>query len=170
MPIYRYFCNDCSLEFEELRKYDDRDNSIDCPDCESANTKREFATTFGVKTTLDPKKDTIYSPKEIDKVVGAESEKKWEGYDIRWKKRYEERQKKRWGGKKPEELRMSKDTDGKYSPIMHLGKKQDRELRKDYSDALQEHRAERKKKGLGQFDGMKDRDSVVKLKPKKDSA
>jgi hypothetical protein len=35
---------------------------------------------------------------------------------------------------------------------MHLGGNKDRKLRSEYSEALQEHRVERKKKGLSQFD------------------
>ena len=171
MPLYRYICNDCNLEFEEIKKYEDRDKELLCPECKSVSTSRVIAVTFGIGTKLDPKRDTIFTPKEIDKVVGAESEKKWEGYDKRWKKRYEERQKKRWEkmGAQPGEIDIPKDKDGKYSPVMHLGDNSDRELRKDYSEALKEHRVEREKKGIGQFEGMKDRDSVVKLLPKKDT-
>lgn len=171
MPLYRYICNSCDLEFEEIRKYEQRDDAQECPDCKSKESSRVLAVPFGIGTKLDPKKDTIYSPKEIDKVVGAESEKKWEGYDKRWKKRYEERQKKRWErmGVQPGEVNIPKDKDGKYSPIMHLGGKKEREFKRDYSEALKEHRDERKKKGISQFDGMKDRDGIVKVKPKKDT-
>jgi len=168
MPLYRYFCNDCNLQFEEIRKYEERDDEVACSDCKSVNTDRVVAVPFGIGTKLDPKKDTIYSPKEIDKVVGAESEKKWEGYDQRWKKRYEEKRKRRWSkmGVEPSEINMPKDIDGRYSPVMHLGGKKEREFRKDYSEALQEHRAERERKGLKQFEGSQDRDSVVRVKPK----
>jgi putative FmdB family regulatory protein len=167
MPIYRYQCGDCGLEFEDIKKYEDRDNDTVCSDCGKSNTSRIEAVTFGIGTKLDPKRDTIYTPKEIDKVVGAESEKKWEGYDIRWKKRYEERQKKRWDkmGATPSEISIPKDKDGKYSPLMHLGDSGEKAFRKDYSESLKEHRSEREKKGISQFDGMKDRDSVIKLKP-----
>jgi putative FmdB family regulatory protein len=172
MPLYRYLCNDCKLEFEEIKKYEDRDTKLECPGCTCSDTSRVLAVSFGIGTTLDPKRDTIYSPKEIDKVVGTESDKKWEGYDQRWKKRYEETRKKRWekSGATPVDLNIPKDKDGKYSPIMHLGDKNEREFRKDYSDSLKEHRVEREKKGLGQFDGMGDRDSVVKLVSKKDTS
>jgi hypothetical protein len=52
----------------------------------------------------------------------------------------------------PTPVNIPKDPDGKYTPIMHLGNSKDRELRREYSTALQEHRAERKKRGEDQFD------------------
>lgn len=167
MPLYRYICTECNLEFEELKKYEQRDDKTKCPDCGSVESKRVIPVSFGIKTILNPKKDTIYTPKEIDKVVGADADKKWQAYDERWKKRYEEQRAKRWQGNTPETINMPKDKDGKYSPIMHLGTQEDRQLRKDYSEALKEHRKEREKKGLKQFAGMKDRDSTVVLRKNK---
>ena len=152
MPLYVYKCAACGLEFEELVSKDKRDESQVCKDC-GKDSKREEVTSFAINTTLDPKKDTIYSPKEIDKVVGAKAEETWQGYDERWKKRYKDRQEKRWNGKKPGPVNIPKDPDGKYSPLMHLGGEKEKETRKEFSEALQEHRAEREKKGLSQFDG-----------------
>jgi putative FmdB family regulatory protein len=150
MPIYTYKCEACNFIFEELVSYDKKDD-VNCNLCKG-KAHRGAAETFGINTTLNPKTDTIYSPKEIDKVVGAESEKKWAGYDERWRQRYEARQQKRWKGMTPTPVNIPKDPDGKYTPIMHLGNSKDRELRREYSTALQEHRAERKKRGEDQFD------------------
>ncbi len=152
MPLYTYKCTACGHEFDELVKYDDRDTKQACKLC-GEKSERNVASRFAVSTKLDPKKDTIYTPKEIDKVVGADAEKKWTGYDERWRKKYSDRQKARWRGKEPEIINLPKDADGKTSPIMHLGGKQERSVRKEFSESLKEHRAERKKKGLGQFDG-----------------
>jgi len=152
MPLYVYKCADCHLEFEELVGINKRKDPQPCKMC-GKDSKREEVTNFAVNTTLNPKKDTIYSPKEIDKVVGAAAEKKWMGYDERWKKRYKDKQEKRWHGKKPELINIPKDPDGKYSPLMHLGDVKEKNTRKEFSEALQEHRKEREKKGLSQFDG-----------------
>ena len=151
MPLYEFKCKDCGHEFEEILLYKDRDGDVECKLCGNGS-ERKLASSFGIHSTLDPKKDTIVTNKEIDKVVGEASEKKGEGYDERWRSRYEQRQQKRRKGKKPTSIDIPKDSDGKYSPVMHLGNKKQRELRKEYSEALQEHRAERKKKGLEQFD------------------
>jgi putative FmdB family regulatory protein len=152
MPLYTYKCLSCGHEFDDLMKYDNRDNPTSCKVCEG-KSERVAATRFGIATTLNPRTDTIYTPKEIDKVVGKAAEEKWSGYDERWRKRYTARQKERWGDKTPGEVSIPKDADGKYSPIMHLGNAEERSIRKEASEALQEHRKERVKKGIGQFDG-----------------
>lgn len=152
MPLYVYECKACGHVFEDLVKYLDKDNVQNCKICGEEAT-RQAATTFGVHTKINPRKDTVLTNKEIDKVVGADAEKKWMKFDERWHKKYEARQKKRWGDKTPEPVSIPKDSDGKYSPIMHLGDKKDREARREFSVALKEHREERKKKGLAQFDG-----------------
>jgi putative FmdB family regulatory protein len=150
MPLYEYKCENCGLEFEEITSYEKRD-LIKCKIC-NGNTIRKIST-FGINIDINPKKDTVYTSKEIDKVVGKESEKKWQSYNEKWKERYKKRQEKRWKGKVPEIINIPKDSDGKYSPIMHLGNKKEIELRKEYSEALKEHRKERMKKGISQFDG-----------------
>jgi putative FmdB family regulatory protein len=151
MPLYEYKCISCGHEFEELVSYQGRDIDQTCKLCGGVSG-RKAASTFGVHSALNPRRDTIVTPKEIDKVVGKVSEQRWSGYDERWKKRYEDKQQKRWKGRAPEVVSIPKESDGKYSPIMHLGGNKDRKLRSEYSEALQEHRVERKKKGLSQFD------------------
>jgi putative FmdB family regulatory protein len=151
MPLYEFRCLSCSHEFEELTSYDDRDNKVKCKLC-GGNAVRKPASTFGVHSSLTPGKDTIVTNKEIDKVVGKAAEQRWAGYDEKWKSRYAARQQRRWKGKTPETLNIPKDLDGKYSPVMHLGDNKERALRREFSDALKEHRAEREKKGLPQFD------------------
>lgn len=151
MPLYEFKCLECEHEFEELIPYEKRDEKRACKIC-GGDSERKYASTFGIHSDLNPKSDTIVTDKEIDKVVGKAAEKRWEGYDEKWRSRYEARQKKRRKGKVPEIINMPKDTDGKYSPIMHLGDDKQRALRKEYSEALQEHRAKREKKGIPQFD------------------
>jgi putative FmdB family regulatory protein len=151
MPIYEFKCVDCGHEFEELISYKERDTERPCTRC-NGDSERKAASVFGIHSEQNPKTDTIVTNKEIDKVVGKMAEKKWEGYDQRWSDRYASRQKKRWKGKTPEILNIPKDSDGKYSPIMHLGDNKEKVLRKEYSEALQEHRSERKKKGIPQFE------------------
>lgn len=151
MPLYTYKCQKCGFVFEEIVSFEKRDDDPKCKLC-NGESVRSAAETFSVKTTLNPKTDTIYSDKEIDKVVGAAAEKKWAGYDERWKGGYAERQKKRWKGKEPTVLNIPKDADGKYSPVAHLGDGKQQAVRKEFSEALKEHREERKKKGIPQFD------------------
>lgn len=147
MPLYVFKCDECTLEFEQLLPYDDRDEPQVCPNCNS-EAPRKQVTSFGISSKLDPKKDTIHTPKEIDKVVGAAAEKSWEGYNEKWKGKYEERRAARWKGKKTKEVMVDSP-----SPVMELGSKKEKDIRKEATEALQEHRAERVKKGIPQFDG-----------------
>jgi putative FmdB family regulatory protein len=165
MPIYKYACGSCSLKFEEIVKFEDS-KEIKCPSC-GGSSDRLFPDSFSVKTTLDPKRDTIVSPKEIDKVVGADADKKREiiekrknegtkqklGFDEKYHDTYRARQEKRRQGREPQEIEIPKDADGKYTPLKHLGDEKEKRLRNEFSEALTEHRAKREEKGLSQFDG-----------------
>lgn len=151
MPIFDYVCASCGFQFEEIVSYDNRDKVQSCQMCGS-ESKRKEAHRFGVHTTLTPGKDTVYSSKEIDKVVGRESELKWAGYNEKWKDKYNSRKHKRIGDRKYDIVDIPKGSDGAYHPAMHMGTEKDRSLRKEFSEALQVHREERKKKGLEQFD------------------
>ena len=42
--IYEYKCGMCDTKFEAQRKMDDRNNPINCPNCESMNTRRVIST------------------------------------------------------------------------------------------------------------------------------
>ncbi len=152
MPIYVFKCSKCGHEFEEILGIDKMNAVLKCKLCKE-DSNRKIPAPFGISSTIDPKRDTVYSSKEIDHVVGKASEEKWTGYNEKWKKRYEDRQAKRWGDKKPEVISLPKDPDGKYTPIAHLGSKKEVGIRKDFSVALKEHRKERESKGLGQFEG-----------------
>lgn len=154
MPLYDYKCSECSLEFDDLVSYDKRDDKA-CPNC-GKKADRVEVNNFGFSTTLDAKKDTIFTNKEIDKIIGQDADKK--------RGIYEERRKKRWGDRKPEVLNIPKESDGKYSPVMHLGGEKEKLLRKEYSEALKEHRKNRLKEGVPQHEGSgfgKDNDSII---------
>lgn len=50
MPIYEYQCRDCEHIFDQLRRRDEMDDAIDCPKCNSSETKRKLSV-FGVGST-----------------------------------------------------------------------------------------------------------------------
>jgi putative FmdB family regulatory protein len=151
MPLYTYKCDVCGHEFDEIMKMDDRDVAPPCKLCKK-ESHRKIAVPFSHTTKVMAGKDTIHTPKEIDQVVGRDAEKKWTAYDERWRGKYEARQKKRWGGQEPQAVNIPKNPDGTYTPVAHLGDKKQRGLRGEFSTALKEHRAEREKKGIPQFD------------------
>ena len=49
MPLYRYICNDCSMEFELLQSH--FDDPAQCPGCGSKNNKRLLNRIGGIKNS-----------------------------------------------------------------------------------------------------------------------
>lgn len=131
MPLYVFKCDSCGREFEELCKGNVEEVSSNCPECGN-QAGRKVAATFGISTKLNPKTETIYSRKEIDRVVGDAANQAWEGYDSRWRKYYRQRQESRRSGKEPREITIKPGSDGKVSPFEHLGSKKEQEFRREY--------------------------------------
>ena len=44
MPLYEYKCQACGKTFEMLRRMQDADRELECPECESAKVERQFST------------------------------------------------------------------------------------------------------------------------------
>jgi putative FmdB family regulatory protein len=145
MPLYVYKCGSCGFEFEQIERLDKRDDDRNCTECGSVDVTRKIANRFGFSVGLDPKKDTISTNKEIDMVVGEAANKRWE--------RIEKGREARWKGKETTIIDVPKDSKGVYKPMTVVGDSKDKGLRKEFSEALKEHRDERSKKGIKQFDG-----------------
>lgn len=131
MPLYEYRCGDCGREFEDISSYEDRDNKRSCPSCTKENIQRKISS-FGINSGIDSS-STVYSPKEIDHVVGAAADKRWETYHAGWKNTYEARRRERLAGKEVSEVVIGKGSDGVVRPFEHLGDKKEQAFRKDYS-------------------------------------
>jgi putative FmdB family regulatory protein len=43
MPLYEYYCADCKIKFEALRKMSQADSPIACTRCEGMNTSRAIS-------------------------------------------------------------------------------------------------------------------------------
>ena len=52
MPIYEYACMTCESHFEELVRVDDEGPA--CPDCSSANVRRQFSVFAAHGTAAQP--------------------------------------------------------------------------------------------------------------------
>jgi putative FmdB family regulatory protein len=137
MPLYEFFCRDCNLKFEELVNQTDISQSP-CIKCGKPANKQ--VSSFAPVISGGSPNETI------DMAVGREADKRWKNYD--------ERQSRRRGKQKMQTFSLPKTDDGKYMPVMALGQKKDKDLRKDYVDALQAHRKERTEKGIPQFTEM----------------
>lgn len=135
MPLYEYSCEKCGLRFEELKNSVENSERMPCKKC-GANSNRQmssFAPVMAGGSSVEP----------VDMKVGREANKRWQ--------RYHDNQSKRRDGKKLEKFDLPKAKDGKYMPVMALGKKDDVNQRKEYVGALQQHRKERSEKGVSQF-------------------
>lgn len=133
MPLYEYNCKSCGFEFEELSNKKN-ENNVKCRKCGKDAEKKVSRFSSVVEG----------SPNEsIDVKIGRAANKRWE--------MHHERQNKRREGKELKEVKIPKI--GKtFAPAMGLGSKKEIEKRKEYSDALQEHRRKREKRGQKQFE------------------
>ena len=43
MPLYEYYCSDCEIKFEALRRMSQADSDIACTACEGMNTSRAIS-------------------------------------------------------------------------------------------------------------------------------
>ena len=143
MPLYEYLCEGCNHKFEEIVSYPKRDDEMPCPKCKGAS-ERVVISSFSISTKSDVGA-TLVSPKEIDKKVGEDADKRWQYL--------EGRKNKRRAGRVPEPVEVPRGKDGALRPMAALGDDKTKAMRKEFSDALTEHRDDRKRKGLGQFDG-----------------
>ena len=53
MPIYTYRCNECHHEFEELLLSAAAEQSLVCPQCQSASIERRLAAFATIKSASD---------------------------------------------------------------------------------------------------------------------
>jgi putative FmdB family regulatory protein len=103
MPTYTFKCPSCSLRFEKSLKVNE-DHGIPCPSCGVAVNKLP-PSSVGMKMA-EPTK----IPKDIDKAVGKDAEKKWMDYEE--KKKVKEKLRKESGSEK-----LSVDFDRNYQPF-----------------------------------------------------
>lgn len=103
MPTYTFKCSKCSLRFEKSLKLSE-DKKVECISCGSETNKMP-PTGVGLKMA-EPTK----IPKDIDKAVGKDAEKRWMEYEE--KKKVKDKIREESGSK-----RLSVDPDGNYQPF-----------------------------------------------------
>ena len=104
MPLYEFKCPKCNLKFERSLKITDDHSTIECLDCKTLSNKLPPKDVLGIKAA------STSIPKDIDKLVGYDSDERWVEYD----------EKKRAKSKLRDDLgtsRLSKDPDGNYGPV-----------------------------------------------------
>jgi putative FmdB family regulatory protein len=135
MPLHEYACEKCGLKFEELIPQNREALIMPCIVCGGDAMKQISSFSPVVKGSLN---------ESTDITIGREANKRWQ--------KYHDDQSNRRKGKELKTFDLPKTKDGKYMPVMGLGPKKELETRKDYVSALQDHRKDRKVKGIPQFD------------------
>ena len=79
MPIYDFHCTDCGCVFELQRKIAERDESAECPECNSKKTKRELGSFVSTQFKKVHFKAQAEQPKRKQKIhLGYQTKpKRW---------------------------------------------------------------------------------------------
>ena len=103
MPIYEFICSKCELKFEKIYSKINDTKKEPCPMCNSESNK--------VVSMVNHRfADPTSIPKELDKKVGKDSEKRWLEYEERQKIKNQVRQ-------EAGTQKLSRDPDGNYAPF-----------------------------------------------------
>ena len=87
MPIKKFQCYECGLEFEEMRKMSQKDEGCPCPSCPATAKKQVSASNFSFQhkpTGPVPQNTGVASVDyNFDRVIGRDAEQKWKGIEER---------------------------------------------------------------------------------------
>jgi putative FmdB family regulatory protein len=103
MPTYEYFCEDCNYHFEEFKKMDEAGPQTNCPKCSKIEATRRVFSPVGIMRA-GTSRDTV------DRLIGAEAEKRWE--DINDRKKQKDKIRKE-SGNQAIKSEIKKDDSGK---------------------------------------------------------
>ena len=103
MPTYEYYCEDCHHHFEEFKKMDEYGPQTNCPKCSKIENTRRVFSPIAI-TRAGTSRDTV------DRVLGSESEKRWE--DISERRKIKDKIRKE-SGNQAIESSIKKDESGK---------------------------------------------------------
>lgn len=137
MPLFEFECESCGFRFEELVSRKDENVEVACTKC-GKTAKRRVSRFASVVSGGSP-------TESVDMTIGREADRRWQMHNDRQSQRRKDRS--------LQDVAQPRAGDGKYMPVMALGKKEEKAKRTEYVGALQEHRRKRKAKGIPQFSG-----------------
>jgi putative FmdB family regulatory protein len=168
MPLYEYQCEACGLKFHKLLPRATSE-AQSCTDCGENASKQVSASNFafgesrrtgktGANTETaggdlvaefrDGNTGVHSVDSNIDQIIGRDSERRWNQVETR-----EDAKKGVRREHQDRRVAVSRTPDGEYKPMKSVdGVKQ---MQDTYSTVLREHRAERERKGQGQFSDTK---------------
>ena len=153
VPIYKYQCYECGLEFEEIRPANKREE-CPCPSCSELAQKLVSAGNFTFKhnpTGIHPQNTGVASiDYDFDKTIGRDSEQKWRKIEDRRAEKIKHLEDEIKSGKNVGMEHLTPNADGGFrtltgSEIKETNAK--RSLAQDFNKGLyQAHRKEDSKK------------------------
>ena len=107
MPVYTYVCHSCGLESDVLRRMSEGDDPYTCPECDTLTKRAVTAPNVIVGGTPSFDKNV---KRDLDVVVGAQAEQRWDGIKKEAAKRNLVR-------RKTGKMAMGRRNDGSYVPV-----------------------------------------------------
>lgn len=107
MPVYVYRCYECGLEAEVLRRMDEGDDPYKCQECGAVTKRQVTASNVIVGGTPEFTKNV---KRDLDVVIGKQSEERWDSINKETAKRNEVR-------KQTGATALGRKADGTYVPV-----------------------------------------------------
>lgn len=153
MPLYKYQCYDCGLEFEEMRPLSKR-GDCPCPSCNSLAQKQVSAGNFTFQhnpTGPVPQNTGVASiDYDFDKTIGRDAEQKWKTIDQRRSDKISFIERERRKGNNIDMAHVAPTSDGSYRTLSNQEITQvneNRHLATEYNKELyKQHKSEDEKK------------------------
>lgn len=153
MPIYKYQCYNCGLEFEEMRIPAKRE-TCPCPSCKELAEKQVSSGNFTFQhnpTGPVPQNTGVASiDYDFDKTIGRDSEQKWKAIDQRRSDKVSFIERERRKGNNIDMAHVTPTLDGSYRTLSNQEIKkvnENRNIATEYNNELyKSHRQEDSKK------------------------
>tara|TARA_B100000900_G_scaffold408097_1_gene421836 strand:- start:405 stop:872 length:468 start_codon:yes stop_codon:yes gene_type:complete len=153
MPLYKYQCYECGLEFEELRKLSQRETCT-CPSCGSEASKKVSSGNFAFQhkpTGPVPQNTGVASiDYDFDKTIGRDAEQKWKTIDQRRADKISFVERERRKGNQIDMAHVTPTADGSFRSLSNSEIKkvnENRSMATDFNRELyKQHKSEDSKK------------------------
>jgi putative FmdB family regulatory protein len=135
MPVYKYLCKSCGLEFDKLVSVSDAKKESDCISCSGKANKMITSANFNFKSKQEQGSTGIHDIDypNVDKAVGRSAETKW--IDFRDRREVADQARDAYNAKYLGKIAVDSHTD-EYYKVSDSKVKYRREVANELSDAL----------------------------------